>query len=61
MENRNPVISKGKKYWEWLNEDGSVREHDPRGAKSFVEGEYYRLPVLEKFCNSLTLAANQVD
>lgn len=52
-ENRNSKISKGKKYWEWLDEDGNPLSHDPRGASSFVSGPHYKLPVSSELCSSL--------
>lgn len=52
-ENRDPVTSKGKKYWEWLDDEGKPRDHDPRGAASFVESANYKLPVKKEFSASV--------
>jgi len=52
-ENRESKIAKKKAYWEWRDEAGNVKPHDPRGVASFVSSKYYTLPVDPKFCKSL--------
>eukprot|EP00026_Physarum_polycephalum_P008711 Phypoly_transcript_08809.p1 GENE.Phypoly_transcript_08809~~Phypoly_transcript_08809.p1 ORF type:complete len:299 (+),score=34.14 Phypoly_transcript_08809:213-1109(+) len=52
-ENRDSTKSKGKKYWEWLDENGNPLAHDARGTASFVTGPHYKLPVRDEFCASL--------
>lgn len=49
-ENRK---KKGKKYWEWKDEEGNALPHDPRGAPSYVGGPHYVLPVRHDHCSSL--------
>mmetsp|Transcript_8732 Transcript_8732/g.11109 ORF Transcript_8732/g.11109 Transcript_8732/m.11109 type:complete len:136 (-) Transcript_8732:149-556(-) len=54
-ENALPENKYKKKYWEWINIDGTVKEHDARGTKSYVSSEYFISPVVRKFCQSLSL------
>lgn len=49
-ENRESKIAKHKAYWEWRDEKGNLKPHDPRGTASFVNSKYYTLPVDPKFC-----------
>lgn len=49
-ENRESKIAKNKAYWEWRDEKGNVKPHDPRGTASFVASKYYTLPVDPKYC-----------
>jgi hypothetical protein len=60
-ENRNHAKSKGKKYWEWLDEKGNAVPHDARGATSFVAGPYYKLPVRDIFCASLRYKEGKIN
>jgi hypothetical protein len=49
-ENRESKIAKHKAYWEWRDDKGNLKPHDPRGVKSFVTSKFYTLPVDPKFC-----------
>jgi len=51
-ENRESKIAKHKAYWEWRDEKGNLKPHDPRGVASFVNSKYYTLPVDLKFCKA---------
>lgn len=53
-ENRESKIAKTKAYWEWRDDKGNLKAHDPRGTASFVASKYYTLPVDPKFCKVST-------